>query len=58
MDMKLVKDNNRTIKIFEDAFGVSQQELLDAGADQSFLMLLWQMKTHMMKMKQEKNLKE
>ena len=38
MDMKLVKDNlTEQLKYFEDAFGVSQQELLDAGADQSFL---------------------
>ena len=38
MDMKLVKDNlSEKLKFYEDAYGVSRQELQDAGADESFL---------------------
>ena len=38
MDMKLVKDNlSEKLQTFDDIFGVNEQEMLDAGADQSFL---------------------
>ena len=38
MDMKLVKDNlSEKLKEFEDIYGVTDQEMLDAGAEQSFL---------------------
>ena len=38
MDMKLVKDNlSEKLKYFEDVYGVTRQELLDAGAENSFL---------------------
>ena len=38
MDMKLVKDNlSEKLNEFEDIYGVTDQEMLDAGAEQSFL---------------------
>ena len=38
MDMKLVKDNlSEKLENLEDLYGVTNQEMLDAGADQSFL---------------------
>ena len=38
MDMKLVKDNlSEKLQEFEDIYGVTDQEMLDAGAEQSFL---------------------
>ena len=38
MDMKLIKDNlSEKLENLEDLYGVTNQEMLDAGADQSFL---------------------
>ena len=38
MDIKLVKDSlSEKLQTFDDIFGVNEQEMLDAGADQSFL---------------------
>ncbi len=38
MDMKLVKDNlSEKLQEFEDIYGVTDQEMLNAGAEQSFL---------------------
>ena len=36
MNMKLAKDYLNS-SLFEEEFGVTEQELLDAGADQSFI---------------------
>ena len=36
MNMKLAKDSLNS-SLFEEEFGVTEQELLDAGADQSFI---------------------